>query len=546
MRMPKVTGRGRLAALSVFPVAAFLVVTGTEPAQAVPVATALVRAECEPGIVGMSTGCCASFAFYDASFDVFGTPVNLGVSVGTVATVDAVVSNYDGNTADYDGTFDSLPAGLLGFDGSGSSVCGPNGCPYVSYVGPVTNVSGSVGLPAGPQYTMDGTLAFLGPIPMATIPGCSLTGVNLFEGPGAINAFQSVTTTTGTNVTVSNNTTFFDSSTGTAVPVSIDVTYGQVTGTGSTVVTAFSNAAGEIPGNFAAQVDGKCADNPSVSCCADSDCTTGICEGCYKAVFADVTTTAAISPPIEICSYYQDADDDGIVDGSNVNENALSVLHNEGGVFVDRTSQQNTDLNFICAEVNSLSFFVVAAAAPGCPEVADSGCTSGFSKGFLLVRDVSGKEKIIGKWIKGPALSQTDMGNPLAGGSGTAWTMCIYDQSDALVGQLVVDRAGDSCSGRPCWKSVGKEPPDPAGKGYKYKDAALSSDGVQKIIYKGGTAGHSKAILKGKGSNIPSGIAAALQSSTQATIQLRSSDGECLSAVLTDRKKNDVDFYKIK
>jgi hypothetical protein len=190
--------------------------------------------------------------------------------------------------------------------------------------------------------------------------------------------------------------------------------------------------------------------------------------------------------------------------------------------------------------------------AAGCPSNVDLGCTGGFAKGLLIVKEnVPGKEKLIAKFLGGPALAQTDMGNPLdalQGGTGTEYSLCIYNSSNSFAGGLLVDRAGDTCDGNPCWKPVGKAPNDPGGpgKGYKYKDGLLASDGVLKILYKGGAAGSSKAILIGKGPNLPAGIPAALLSSTQATIQLRSSDGICLSVDVTDIKKQESDFFKAK
>jgi hypothetical protein len=62
----------------------------------------------------------------------------------------------------------------------------------------------------------------------------------------------------------------------------------------------------------------------------------------------------------------------------------------------------------------------------------------------------------------------------------------------------------------------------------------------------GGEAGSSKVIVKAQGPALPLGIPAALQTSAQATIQLRSSDGECLSATVSEIKKQEADFFKAK
>jgi hypothetical protein len=179
----------------------------------------------------------------------------------------------------------------------------------------------------------------------------------------------------------------------------------------------------------------------------------------------------------------------------------------------------------------------------GCPAAPDGGCQSSFAKGLLLVKDApAGKEKLLAKLIGGPALAQTDLGNPLSTG-GTAYHLCLYSDTGTLVGQLDVDRAGDTCTGVPCWKALGGAPP--SGKGYKYKDKALGADGVLQILYKGGAAGKSKALIKGSGAGLPANMAAALQSSTNATVQLRGSDApQCLSVTVTNVKKHDPTFFK--
>lgn len=187
----------------------------------------------------------------------------------------------------------------------------------------------------------------------------------------------------------------------------------------------------------------------------------------------------------------------------------------------------------------------------GCPLAVDGGCATGFAKGLLKMSAAAGKEKLVAKLLKGPALAQTDLGNPLdvgQGGTGTSYSLCVYDQSGVLAGGVEVDRAGDTCDGQPCWKPLGHAPNDPRGpgKGYKYKDGAAAADGVRKLLYKGGDAGSSKAIVVGKGSALPVGLPAALQSATQATLQLRSSDGICVSVDLTDISEQTATSFKAK
>ena len=76
--------------------------------------------------------------------------------------------------------------------------------------------------------------------------------------------------------------------------------------------------------------------------------------------------------------------------------------------------------------------------------------------------------------------------------------------------------------------------------------AARLVDGVLKILYKGGDAGQSKVILIGKGPGLPSAIPAALQSTAQVTVQLRSSDGLCLSVALSAITQQEPSSFRAK
>ena len=227
-------------------------------------------------------------------------------------------------------------------------------------------------------------------------------------------------------------------------------------------------------------------------------------------------------------------------------------LDGDGHSLQRTTNTMNNIADFTCGdpltpENNAGTTVSLAATVPcgGCPPAPDGGCLGGFSKGTLLVKEApAGKQKLLVKMIGGPALTQTDLGNPLVMG-GTAYDICIYDDAGALVGSLAVDRAGDTCGAAPCWKATGGDPP--AGKGYKYKDDALAAAGVFKFLYKSGAVGKSKALIKGKGDSLPDGVSALLQNSTNATVQIHGSDApQCLSVTVSDIKKHDPDFFKAK
>lgn len=172
-------------------------------------------------------------------------------------------------------------------------------------------------------------------------------------------------------------------------------------------------------------------------------------------------------------------------------------------------------------------------------------CADTWQKGQLLVNEKAvGKEKVIVKLIKGPALTQADFGDPVLGS--TAYDLCVYDDAGQLAAHMQVDRAGLDCAGKPCWKALGT-------KGFLYKDKDLSSDGVQLIKLLGGDEGKSKLLVKAKNNaakgqlDMPVGISAALAGSTSATVQLHGSAPEgCYSTTLVDVITNDANLFKAK
>lgn len=189
-------------------------------------------------------------------------------------------------------------------------------------------------------------------------------------------------------------------------------------------------------------------------------------------------------------------------------------------------------------------------ASPACPPSADLGCTTGFATGSFLAKDGRpGRERLAARFARGPALAQTALGNPLApgqGGTGTAYALCIYDHASALRAELEVARAGETCGKQPCWRPIGRAPNDPRGpgKGYRYRDTALAADGVSSLTYRGGTAGRTQLAVVGKGPSLPAGIPAALAATSRITMQLRSSDGLCLSVDLDDIQTQDSTSFK--
>jgi len=129
------------------------------------------------------------------------------------------------------------------------------------------------------------------------------------------------------------------------------------------------------------------------------------------------------------------------------------------------------------------------------------------------------------------ATAQGTFGNPVSGT--TSYAVCVYDQGATLRAEMQVNRAGQLCGTKSCWIAIST-------KGYQYTDKTASADGISKITGKGGDP--TKGQIQTKGQNnatkgqtaLPTGVAAALQNNTQATVQILTSDASCFSATFTN------------
>ena len=129
--------------------------------------------------------------------------------------------------------------------------------------------------------------------------------------------------------------------------------------------------------------------------------------------------------------------------------------------------------------------------------------------------------------------------------------LCLYDDQAAPVGALLVDRAGELCGKKGCWKSLGKAPP--LGKGYLYKDKDAARAGVKNLKLQAAKAGKtqlqvSAANKAAKGQTaLPTGITAALVASTGGvTVQVDTSNAGCFARTFPMVKRHDVDLFQAK
>ncbi|MBX3023936.1 hypothetical protein KF840_03405 [bacterium] len=162
-------------------------------------------------------------------------------------------------------------------------------------------------------------------------------------------------------------------------------------------------------------------------------------------------------------------------------------------------------------------------------EAPASGCLTA-QKAIVLIKNASddGKDKLLWKWIKGAALAQMDLADP-TGSAGYA--LCVYAGTTSA---LVADAAIPPGAG---WSAVGA-------KGYKFKGS--SPDGLSLVLLKGGVAGKSKALAKGKGAALPD---PALPLAYPVTVQMKKNGSSlCLESTFTaaDEKKNEAAQFKAK
>ncbi len=171
------------------------------------------------------------------------------------------------------------------------------------------------------------------------------------------------------------------------------------------------------------------------------------------------------------------------------------------------------------------------SCATGCPAAPQSCRTA--QKSLLLVKDKAdnSKDKLIWKWIKGEETTQTELSDPT---DDTDYALCIYAGAvTTLVGEAILPASPTN------WGLLGS-------KGYKFKDASGTPNGITKAVLKGGGPNKSKAIVKGKGTDLPD---LTLPVSGVVTVQLiNGSSGLCFGAEYqpAQQLKNEAGTLKAK
>ncbi len=198
--------------------------------------------------------------------------------------------------------------------------------------------------------------------------------------------------------------------------------------------------------------------------------------------------------------------------------------------------------------------FTAVPSPPACPPAPTAGCLRP-GRSLLVVRDrsVSGsdpdlRDALVWKWLRGPAISFADLGDPAAGL--TSYSLCVYDEAGgipALVAAAGAQGGGICPNDRPCWKRLGTAS---APKGYRYLDRELTPDGLLRVqLNKGDTDGESKVLVIGRGANLPlpgpTGTAYFAQDSAVTVQLIRSDGGLCWEArYVSPAHRNRTDLFR--
>lgn len=126
------------------------------------------------------------------------------------------------------------------------------------------------------------------------------------------------------------------------------------------------------------------------------------------------------------------------------------------------------------------------------------------------------KNQLKWRWGAGEAFAQGDLGDPTAA---TDYALCVYDD-DFTTFAAGVD-GGGTCGTGACWAAM-------SDKGYKYKNKNGGADAITGVVFKGGAAGKTSALVKAKGASLP---AAGLPLGGDVRVALYRSDGDlCLQS----------------
>jgi len=195
-----------------------------------------------------------------------------------------------------------------------------------------------------------------------------------------------------------------------------------------------------------------------------------------------------------------------------------------------------------CASCPAGTQLVGGACQSPCGSAPNPSCLVAAQAQLQSNEKKAGKEQLKLRWKKiSTATTRSTFGDPVGGT--TVATLCIFNDVGSPVGQLVVDRAGQTCGVKPCWKASGTQ-------GLAYQDKLASAQGITKIRFGGGAAGKGKASGQGKNdavkglTSLPTGLTTALTGNTSPTIELVTTNGLCVGATMNTVTRDGGKQYK--
>ncbi len=198
--------------------------------------------------------------------------------------------------------------------------------------------------------------------------------------------------------------------------------------------------------------------------------------------------------------------------GATWNEQSLGAP--VGSLLPTSFGEDVTGEMYVASDGGTVYRISTAAAPAACPATPSTCTATGKSTLKAKRSGDTAKNKLTWMWLNGPALTQGDFGDPLAG---TSYSLCLY--AGTVSAGIAIGIPGISD-----WKAV-------ASSGYKYSDKTAAGDGAFKASLKGGDAGKSKLLVKAKGANLDL-AALPLNVAGQLTVQLiRGDDRACWESV---------------
>jgi hypothetical protein len=171
-----------------------------------------------------------------------------------------------------------------------------------------------------------------------------------------------------------------------------------------------------------------------------------------------------------------------------------------------------------------------AFEATRCPTTPQLGCRIPAVQhaSRLAWRDGIGtsQDRLVWKGLKGTATGSAAFGDPTAT---TSYQLCVYDGAGSTVLESEISAAG-TCDGRPCWQATAK--------GFRYRSAALGSNGSLQLELNAELAGGAKILARVKGLALatpePEGDSVPLP----VIVQLSNGGGECWEATYSTPSRN--------